>query len=176
MRSGPNPFLHRQMQHDIWATEKLIARCRKLTPEQLELTTPGTYGTIRATLQHIVSADEGYLVRLMGKVLHETPFRASDPATLDDVATHLTHVKTAVERLFSGAAIDADRIITDTPLRAPGAPRFEMAAWAPATQLIYHGVDHRSQIDTILSVHGLETIDLQVWPYAMELGASREAK
>ena len=50
-----------------------------------------------------------------------------------------------------------------------------MAAWAPATQLIYHGVDHRSQIDTILSVHGLETIDLQVWPYAMALGASRKA-
>ncbi len=171
----PNPFLHRQMQHDIWATTKLIERCRKLTPEQLELTTPGTYGTIRATLTHIVSSDEGYLVRLLGKVLHETPFRANDPATVDDVATHLTHVKAAVERLFSGPPIDPDRVITDTPLRPEGAPRFEMAAWAPATQLIYHGVDHRSQIDTILSVHGLETIDLQVWPYAVELGASRKA-
>lgn len=169
----PNPFLHRQMQHDTWATEKLIERCRKLTPEQLELTTPGTYGTIRATLQHIVSSDEGYLVRLQGKVLHEVPFRANDPATLDDIATHLTHVKAAVERLFSGPPIDPGRVIPDTPLRLAGAPRVEMAAWAPATQLIYHGVDHRSQIDTILSAHGLETIDLQVWPYAAELGATR---
>ena len=172
----PNPFLHRQMRHDSWATGKLIERCRTLTPEQLELTTPGTYGTIRATLQHIVSADEGYLVRLLGTVLHDVPFRGNDPATLDDIATHLGHVKTAVERLFSGPPIDPDRVIPDTPLRPAGAPRIEMAAWAPATQLIYHGVDHRSQIDTILSVHGLETIDLQVWPYAMELGASREAK
>jgi len=40
----------------------------------------------------------------------------------------------------------------------------------------YHGIDHRSQIDTILSTHGLETLDLQMWPYAMELGASKEAK
>ena len=172
----PNPFLHRQMQHDIWATEKLIAHCRELTPEQLELTTPGTYGTIRATLAHIVSSDEGYLVRLIGKVLHETPFRANDPVALDDIAMHLGHVKDAVERLFSGPPIDQDRVIPDTPLRPAGAPRFEMAAWAPATQLIYHGVDHRSQIDTILSVHGLETIDLQIWPYALELGASRQAK
>ena len=176
MSTRPNPFLRRQMRHDVWATEKLIAHCRKLRPDQLELTTPGTYGTIRATLAHIVSSDEGYLVRLLGEVLHETPFRASDPATLDDIATHLGHVKAAVERLFSGPPIDPDRVIADTPLRPAGAPRFEMAAWAPATQLIHHGVDHRSQIDTILSVHGLETIDLQIWPYAMELGASREVK
>jgi uncharacterized damage-inducible protein DinB len=172
----PNPFLRRQMRHDIWATGKLIDHVRTLPLEQLELTTPGTYGTIRATLQHIVSSDEGYLVRLLGQVLHETPFRVNDPATLDDIATHLGHVTNAVERLFSGPPIDADRIITDTPLRPEGAPRIEMAAWAPATQLIYHGVDHRSQIDTILSVHGLETIDLQVWPYATELGATRRVE
>ena len=176
MTIKPNPFLHRQMQHDTWATEKLIERCRMLTPVQLELTTQGTYGTIRATLQHIVSSDEGYLVRLLGKVIHDVPFRANDAATLDDIATHLTHVKAAVERLFSGSPIDPDRVIADTPLRPVGAPRFEMAAWAPATQLIYHGVDHRSQIDTILSVNHLETIDLQVWPYAVELGASRKVE
>lgn len=172
----PNPFLHRQMQHDVWATEKLIDHCRTLAPEQLELTTTGVYGTIRATLQHIVSSDEGYLTRLLGKTLHDTPFRANDPATLDDIATHLGHVTDAVERLFSGPTLDAERIIPDTPLRPAGAPRIEMKTWAPAMQLIYHGVDHRSQIDTILSVHGLDTIDVQVWPYAAELGATRRVE
>jgi uncharacterized damage-inducible protein DinB len=172
----PNPFLHRQMQHDVWATGKLIERCRKLTPEQLELTTTGVYGTVRGTLQHIVSADESYLVRLSGKTLHDTAFRANDPATLDDIAKHLEHVKAAISSLFSGPQLDADRLLTDTPLRAPDAPRFEMSTWVPAAQLIYHGVDHRSQIDTILSVNGLETLDLQVWPYATELGATRPAK
>jgi len=161
------------MEHDVWATAKLVERCRKLTPEQLELTTPGVYGTIRATLQHIVSADEGYLVRLSGKALHATPFRGNDPATMEDIATHLGHVKEAIARLFSGAQLDAEHVIADTPLRAADAPRIEMSTWVPAGQLIYHGVDHRSQIDTILSVHGLETIDLQVWPYAGELGATK---
>jgi len=169
-------FLLRQMRHGVWANEKLLARCRSLTSEQLELTAPGTYGTIRATLRHIVSSEEGYLVRLLGSLLHEPPFRNQDAAALDDIATHIAHVKQAVERLFTGASPDPDRLIADTPLRPPGAPRFEMAAWPPATQFVYHGIDHRSQIDTILSAHGLETLDLQVWPYAMELGASREAK
>lgn len=170
------PLMLRQMRHDVWATERLIAHCRRLTPEQLELTVPGTYGTIRRTLTHIVSSDEGYLVRLLGTLLHEPPFRADDEVTLDELAAHLTHVTEAVARLFRGNEPDPDRVIPDTPLRRPGAPRFEMVAWAPATQLVHHGSDHRAQIGTILGAHGLEAPDLQVWPYAMELGASREVK
>jgi len=169
-------FLLRQMRHGVWANEQLIERCRALTDEQLELTVPGTYGTIRKTLAHIVASEEGYLVRLLGSLLHEPPLREPDLATLDQIAAHIPHVTSAVERLFAKGSPDPDRVIADTPLRREGAPRFEMAAWAPATQFVYHGIDHRSQIDTILSTHGLETLDLQVWPYAMELGASREAK
>ena len=169
-------LLLRQMRHCVWADEKLIERCRGLTHEQLDLTAPGTYGTIRRTLAHVVVAEEGYLVRLLGSLLHEPPLRDQDLATLDAIAAHLPHVASAVERLFADDNIDPDRVIGDTPLRRPGAPRFEMAAWAPAAQFVYHGIDHRSQIDTILSTHGLETLDLQIWPYAMELGASREVK
>ena len=172
----PNPFLRRQFEQDIWATETMLARCRALTPEQLEFTTPGTYGTIRSTLQHIVAADEGYLVRLLGTLLHEKPIRGTDRLTLDDIATHLGHVKDAAARLFSGPTLDAERLITDTPLRAPDAPRYEMYAWVPAAQFINHGVDHRSHINTILAARELETVDLQVWPYAIALHASYEAK
>ena len=167
-------MLLRQMRHDVWATERLIAHLNSLTAEQLELTATGTYGTIRGTLVHIVSADEGYLVRLLGEVLHDPHFTNKD-ADLDEIASHLGHVKDGVDRLFGRGNFDGDRVIADTPLRRPDQPRFEMAAWAPAAQFVYHGVDHRSQIDTILSTHGLETMDLQVWPYAMELGASRKA-
>jgi uncharacterized damage-inducible protein DinB len=165
-----------QMRHDVWATDRLIAHLRMVDDAKLDLTAPGVYGTIRRTLTHIVASDEGYLVRLLGAVFHETPFTPDRDATLDEIAEHLGHVKDGVERLFQGRPFDPERVIPDTPLRRPDAPRFEMKAWAPAGQFIYHGVDHRSQIDTILSTHGLETLDLQIWPYAMELGASRQVK
>ena len=60
-----HPML-RQLRHDVWATDKLIEHCRQLTPEQLQFSVPGTYGTVLRTLQHIVSSDEGYLIRLLG--------------------------------------------------------------------------------------------------------------
>ena len=169
-------MLQRQLRHDVWATDKLIAHVSKLPKEKLELTTTGTYGNIRRTLAHIVGADERYLARLLG-AWDEAALREDEDVKLDDVRAHLAHVKDGIERLFAGGTFDADRTSTDTPLRrAPDAPRFEMELWVPAAQFIYHGVDHRSQIDTILSVHGLETIDLQIWPYAIELGASRQGK
>jgi uncharacterized damage-inducible protein DinB len=174
----PTPALLRLMRHDVWATGRLIEYLRTLAEPQLDLTVPGTYGSIRGTLGHIVASDEGYLVRLSGKLFHDPPFRhdAAEAATLDELASHLAHVEDGVEELFARADIDGDRLIRDTPLRRASDPRFEMNAWAPASQFVHHGSDHRAQIGTILGAHGLEGPDLQVWPYAMELGASREVK
>ena len=58
------PIILQALRHDIWATEKYIAFCRKLTKQQLEMSAPGTYGSIRATLSHLVRGDERYLARL----------------------------------------------------------------------------------------------------------------
>ena len=170
-----HPML-RQLRHDVWATDRLIAHCRQLTAEQLQLSVPGTYGTVLRTLQHIVSADEGYLIRLLGMLLHETLFRQDPDVGLDVIASHLPHVADAVERLFAPGELDGDRLSRDTPARRPEQPRFEMNAWVPLTQFVHHGNDHRAQVCTTLSAHGIEPPDLQVWPYAIDLGASREAK
>src|SRR5438445_12730601 len=43
-----------------WATLRPIEYCESLADEHLDATTPGTYGTIRETLRHIVDAEEGY--------------------------------------------------------------------------------------------------------------------
>ena len=168
----------RQLRHDVWASEQLLARCRQLAPEQLEITVPGSYGGVRATLGHVVAADENYIVRLLGTLLHEPAFRDPDVgrASLDVIAEHLAHVKDGVERIFSRGEFDPDAFLRDTPMRRSGQPRFEMYAWVPLTQFVHHGNHHRSEVCTTLSQHGIEAPDLQVWPYAIDLGASRQAE
>jgi len=52
--------------HHVWATLALLDRCAALTPDQLRLTVPGTYGSIHATLAHLVAADRRYLVGITG--------------------------------------------------------------------------------------------------------------
>ena len=162
------------LRHDVWATEKLVAYCRTVPPQKLEQTAPGTYGTVRNTLAHIVVADENYLVRLSGALIHDPALRAPEALSLDDIVTHLAHVRDGVERLFARGDLDPDRVIPDTPARRPEQPRIEMEAWVPAAQFVHHGSDHRAQINAILTAHGLESQDVQIWPLAREMGSTRQ--
>lgn len=161
------PPMLRQLRHDIWATEKLIAHCRTLGDEQLALTAPGTYGTIRRTLEHIVGADERYLLRL-GIATADPTLREDHDMPLDEIASHLALVKAGVEKLFAGTDFDPDRVVIDTR-----DPSRELEAWMMVTQFTHHGSDHRAHVGTILGAHGLATPDLDVWTYGKELGAMR---
>ncbi len=162
----------RQLRHDVWATEKLIAHCHALTDEQLELTTPGTYGTIRRTLEHIVAADERYL-RLLGVVVADPLLREDHDIPLDEVLAHLEKVKAGVEEVFGGQDFDPDRVLRDERRRRPTDPPLGVAAWVPVTQFVHHGSDHRAHIGTILGAHGLDAPAIDVWALATEMGAMK---
>ena len=170
------PPMLRQLRHDLWASEKLIAHCRSLTDAQLELTAPGTYGNIRRTLEHTVAADTRYLARL-GVVVLDAPFREDHDVPLDDIAAMLGKVKDGVEHLFADKEFDPDRVVVDAlSQRAPSDPKRELESWMMLAQFVHHGSDHRAHIGTILGAHGLDTPGLDVWAYGREIGAIRELR
>jgi uncharacterized damage-inducible protein DinB len=149
----------RQLRHDMWATEKLLEHCRTLRPDPLELTVPGTYGTIRKTFIHIVGADERYLSRFRmpcDSMLHEE--RNAD-AGLDEIATHIPHLRAGVEGLFTWSEFDPDHVIRDERRK------LIITAWVLLAQFAHHGSDHRAHIGTILGANGLPTPEIDVWAY-----------
>lgn len=163
-----SPML-RQLRHDVWATAKLIAHLRGLTDAQLDLTAPGTYGTIRSTLAHIVGADVLYLALVGAPVMDRRTFDAYRLESLDDIGALLEKVKAGIERLFEGDGFDPDRVVLDFRNDPPE----ELEAWTMVTQLAHHGSDHRAHIGTILGAHGLESPEFDVWAYGWEIGAMR---
>ena len=158
------PPMLRQMRHDVWATHELLERCRSLTADQLQLTAPGTYGTIQKTFAHIVRANEGYL-NTYGVI--PQPF-IELTASVDEIASRLARVRSAVEQLFKSKELDFDKKIHDERRK------LDMELWVPLVQFSHHGSDHRSQIGTILTQHGLEAPELDVWAYASAEGAIKE--
>jgi uncharacterized damage-inducible protein DinB len=155
------PPMLRQMRHDVWATQMLLERCRSLTEEQLQLTAPGTYGSIQKTFAHIVRANEGYLNTYS---LIPQPF-IELTAPVEEIASRLAPVRDAVEQLFKSKDLDFDRRIRDERRKA------ELQLWVPLAQFSHHGSDHRSQICTILTRNGLDVPDLDVWSYAVAEGS-----
>ncbi|HUG56414.1 MAG TPA: DinB family protein [Candidatus Limnocylindrales bacterium] len=150
-------------RHNGWANAELIRFCAGLSPEQLAWTVPGTYGSIHATLQHIVAAEHGYLLALTGEAPPGGPLPpGAGLVPLDDLLARARSNAARVERHFASET-DPDRRIT----RPSGTVA---TAAVIAAQFIHHGSDHRAHVGTILGAQGVEPPDLDVWSYGMGQG------
>jgi len=152
--------------HNSWATRELFEFCAALTRDQLGATTEGTYGTILASLQHIVDAETGYRWRLSGAPGHRPSAEGIDDLgelsrLNDDNAAHWEQVD------WDG--FDFERIIHAV---LPD-EEYEIRAGALVAQVLNHGNEHRSQIFVILTTLGLEPPELDAWHYAEATGRFR---
>lgn len=165
--SGPDGTLLRAVRHNAWANAALIAFCAGRPAAELAWTAPGTFGTIHATLQHLVGAEQNYLFRLTGKrpPIEEERGRAAlgddRLVPLDELAERARSTAERMERVLADG-LDPDRVV---PTRVGTA-----TAGIIAAQLIHHGSDHRAHVGTILGAHGVEAPDLDVWAYGRSIG------
>jgi uncharacterized damage-inducible protein DinB len=58
---NPSDTLTTLFSHNRWANLRLLAACAPLSAAQLAAHIPGGYGSIRDTLEHIVSGEQLYL-------------------------------------------------------------------------------------------------------------------
>ena len=58
--------LERLFDYGYWANKKLLLVVSQLTPGQFTQSVAGSYGSIRTTLVHVLSADWGWLDRCGG--------------------------------------------------------------------------------------------------------------
>ena len=70
--------------HNLWANQRMLEECAKLSDEQLDATLSGTYGTIRDTLVHITTAEQGYFSRVSTGQRFQRPENA-DPMTIPEM-------------------------------------------------------------------------------------------
>jgi uncharacterized damage-inducible protein DinB len=50
--------------HNHWANLRLVDVCAALSAAEIETTSPGAYGTIQETLQHIAQSERSYFARI----------------------------------------------------------------------------------------------------------------
>ncbi len=146
-------------RHNTMMNRRLLDACRALSPNQLDATVFGTYGTIGATLVHIANSQVGYAARLLDierlEPLTEDPFpgfRAlEERMALGDA------------QLEEAAAAHTEREVEVTGDDPVGTWRMPVSLFL--VQAINHGTEHRSQVATILTQLGLEPPDMDGWTY-----------
>jgi uncharacterized damage-inducible protein DinB len=157
------PALIEAFRYNKWANLHLLDICAQLSPKQLELTSPGTYGTIAATWQHLIGAERRYLWRLGGDVGRFS----------------VRHKFPGIAALKKEAEISGDQLIDSAKGAKTGA--CVVSRWTEGTQKVdvavllvqalHHGNDHRTHICTILGQHGIPYGHMDVWAYGLAIGA-----
>ena len=145
------------LRHKTWATLRLIEHCQGLAPEHLDASLPGTFGTLRETLRHLVLSDEGYI----RNITRET-FEAAPPD--GDVA--------ALAERFRALAARWEALFEDPtlPEREFTSRQGTFTSAVCMAQSIHHADDHRTHVLSILGSRGLQVLEIDVWDYAAEAG------
>ena len=151
--------------HHIWATEQIIDACATLTREQLETSTAGIYGSIMATLTHLVASDGWYLSYFREQ---PAPIDEESSVTLADLRAAIVANGVVWRDILAG---DPDPE-TDLVERGEGW-EFHQPAGLRLAQAIHHGTDHRSQVCTALTSHGIEPPSIGLWAYGRATGRTR---
>lgn len=144
--------------HNLWANLCLFEACAGLTDEQLDATLIGTFGTIRETLQHIVTAEQSYFARISTNQPRRR-VEGAPPLTMDQMIESL--------RTTGGGLIEwAPKVQTDevVAINWDGAVK-QISKAVILTQAINHATEHRAQIMAILTQLGIEPPELDGWSY-----------
>ncbi len=151
--------------HNAWATARLLVFCRGLDGATLAATVPGTFGSVIATLRHLIDSEASYLYRLTG-AWPAHPWRGDDAVGLDVLAGRAAVLATTLERFLAGDW-DSERL---GEAWGDAEEVFAVPAGVFLTQALHHANEHRAHVCTILGARGHEPPDVSAWGYALATG------
>jgi uncharacterized damage-inducible protein DinB len=143
-------------EHNNWASAKMIRACSALSDAQLDAQPQSaTKGSIRQTMSHLVTAQQGYLSLLTLPVEARVKMVPAF-AELDQLASR------------SGAgwlslAQEASSSLWQTRLQTTDG--YYVEPWVVMVQAINHATEHREQINSMLTALGVTPPDLDGWSY-----------
>jgi uncharacterized damage-inducible protein DinB len=143
-----------------WANLELLDQCAKLSDSQLQLTAPGTYGTIADTLMHLLRAEQGYIRRLTGV----KPVR-SEKVPFPGVDALKEEFRRSGDALLAAAEALEPQDTTEAEYDKGEVVKLRQSL--VVVQAIHHGNDHRTHIYTILGSHSIPFEGIDVWSYGL---------
>ena len=145
------------LRHNLWANRSLIEFCVGLDHATLDRATPGTYGTLLSTIQHIVSGEQWYVWILSGERIG-APVDEKVPRPLEEMISIV--VRTGERAIELASTDDAERRV-----KADGK---DWNAGTVYAQLVHHGNEHRGHVKSILGANGIEPPGVSAWGYALD--------
>jgi uncharacterized damage-inducible protein DinB len=152
--------------YSYWANAKLFQVVSDLASDEFTRNITGSYGSIRNTLVHMMSAEAGWLDRCGGPP-RGPKLNADDFPTFESVTTRWTTVE-AQMREFLAALTDTDARRRLEFTIVPGTPPHVMQIGEMLHHAAIHNIHHRGQIALLLRVLGRVPGNFDALFYYME--------
>ncbi len=157
MNPSESPFME-FILYNNWANQQVLQACQNLSEDQLVMLIPGAYGTIRATLVHIIRAEALYL-RLLTGTRPKPPFKWEDQPGLAEMTAYAAQIGDALVDMAQHT-LPTDQIVDEAEGK-----QYHYHALAVFIQIINHGVEHRTNITTVLNQGLLPPPKVDGWGY-----------
>jgi uncharacterized damage-inducible protein DinB len=137
--------------YGYWANAKLFDVMSQLTPEQFTETVAGSYGSVRNTIVHMLSAEWGWLDRC-GGAKRGPALNAADFPTLASVRDKWLEVEGHLREFLRNLRDEELGRVVEFALG--NGPKQSMPLGALMQHAAVHGVHHRGQIALLLRMLG----------------------
>jgi uncharacterized damage-inducible protein DinB len=154
--------LARLYEYSYWANARLFLVIETLTPAQYTQTVAGSYGSIRNTLVHMLSAEWAWLERCGGHV-RGGPLVPEDFPTLAALVAQWTQVEGWMRAFLAGLTDDDTQRLVE--FANPRGERRSMPLGEMLQHAANHNVHHRGQVTLLLRMLGTVpgSVDLIVY-------------
>lgn len=148
-------------RHHRWSNLTMIDFLTQLNDEQLALTVPGTYGSSIDTIRHIVSSDADYV-----RIIPDTP-QVTQMSERDTFAgwTSLRQISDEADSVLIEYVDGLTEDLFFVDVDSESGETFELTRSMLLCQIIHHATEHRSQIRTTLSAHGITPPEISTWAW-----------
>lgn len=161
--------------YGYWANRKLLSVASQLTPEQFTQAVAGSYGSIRNTMVHVLSAEWGWLNRCGGPE-RGAPLNPVDYPTVESVVGTWSKVEVYVREFLS--TLRDDDLTRNIEFAIDGAAKRSMPLGELMQHAAIHGVHHRGQVALLLGYSATRratSISLSIMPKSMVCHLRRSA-
>jgi len=159
-------------EYTYWANGKILAVVSQLTDEEFVRTVAGSYGSVRNTMVHMMSAEWGWFDRCGGAPKRGPALKADDYPTAASLVERWQAVEGYARTFLSGLHdSDLDRAIEFSF----GGPAQSQVLGDLLQHVFVHSVHHRGQVSVLLRTLGRAPGNVDLLFYNAERAGQRLA-
>jgi uncharacterized damage-inducible protein DinB len=163
--NGP---LASMFRYNKWANTVLLEACSALPDQQLDARLASASGSVRVLLLHLVGGQQTFALRTQGRQHEGELNRRSEWPGFDTLVA--LAARSSDDLIAIAEDLDTESEV-DLPYRGKNY-RYPKSFFL--LHAMEHGVEHRTEIKLTLAHFGVETPDLDGWPYGAAAGYGRE--